>query len=216
MTETKSVARRAAPAEDDRPYALGADMGALPVEDDEPVARPGDERPAEEDEPELREAEAPTDPKAALPSVEERIPDAERGGPPAWAKVPKGMRFPRGTRPIFVRFRPEWTRAPHKGERQCILWELTDLDEHAAAQRAAGFPGRGLQEFAKGTIRAIDGEAVEWSGAEGAVANIDQFWRDIGPKGRSMIVGIYQQTHAMSPSERVDFFMNCIAARSVG
>jgi hypothetical protein len=138
------------------------------------------------------------------------------GGVPAWAKLPKGFKFPRGIRPIFVRFKAAWTRAPHKGDRSCILWELTDVEEYAAAQRATGQPWRSSHEFAKQMLRVIDGHPAEWGTAEEVDGGVDAFWREIGPKCRSMLVAIYAKTHAMEAAERVDFFMSCIEVRPAG
>ncbi len=168
--------------------------------------------PSEEVSPADREADA--DDKLPVEAFDPFRP--KPGGRPVWAKpLPKGFAFPRGVHPIFLRFRAEWTTAPEKGERHCVVWELTDIEELAAAQRAMGQPGRSAQELAKQTIRIVDGHQADWSGNDDP-GSIDNFWREIGPKCRQMLVVVYSRTHVMSEAERVDFLLNCIAARALG
>lgn len=138
------------------------------------------------------------------------------GGRPAWCPIPKGFKPPQGVRVMFVSFAAETTVAPHKGDRSCLLWELSDIEELDAAKRSAGQPGRGPYEFAKQMIRVIDGSIVDWSGDGSSPGSIDRFWREIGPKGRSMLALIYGRTHAMDAKERVDFFTKRFVVRPAG
>jgi hypothetical protein len=140
------------------------------------------------------------------------IPDARPGGAPGWVKVPQGMRFPRGRQVAFIKLLPQWTDAPHKGERQCIVWGLTDIDEKMAMSRAMGDPNRVVSELTKQMIRSVDGAVVDWSGV-GGPGSIDQWWRDIGGKCRQILIRIYTQMNVLPDEDRKHFFENCIELR---
>lgn len=155
--------------------------------------------------------EAPAKPAKAFAP----IPDARAGGAPPWARLPAGMKFPRGRQVAFIKFKPEWTDAPQNGERQCIVWGLTDIDEKLAFGRAMGDPNRAMGELTKQMIRAIDGVQVDWSGG-GGPGSIDAWWREIGGKCRQMLSRIYTQMNVLPPEEQKDFFENCIELRTTG
>lgn len=136
---------------------------------------------------------------------------------PAWAKVPKGMKFPKGIEVVFMRIRADLTMYPSKGDRQVILWPLTDGDEKLAIGRSMANAARAGQEMAKQMIRAVDGVPVNWTGDPSAPgADPDRFWHEIGPKGRNLLQRIFTQLHAMNEDELVDFFEQCIAVVSTG
>jgi len=143
------------------------------------------------------------------------LPDARSGGAPKWATVPPNLKFPRGRQVAFIRFKAEWTDAPHRGDRQCIVWGLTDIDEKVALGRAIGDPNRAANELAKQMIRSVDGHVVDWSGDPGP-GNIDQWWREVGGKCRQMLIRIYTQLHVLSEDDRRTFFESCIELRTTG
>jgi hypothetical protein len=143
------------------------------------------------------------------------LPDARPGGAPGWVKIPEGFTFPRGRQVAFLRFRGTWTDTPDKGERQCILWALTDADEKMALSRAQGDVNRAANELAKQMVRALDGHVADWSGNPG-VGNIDQWWNEIGGRCRGMLVRIFTQLHVLNTEERKDFFEHCIELRTAG
>lgn len=185
-----------------------------------------DEAVAPAAEPEQEQSEEPPDEEQEKkgPSAEQQrlnffaLPEKSSKAPP-WAKVPKHKDFkiPRGAQVLFLRFPPEMTAAPQKGERQCIVWTLSLGDTHAAVERARGLGSaeRGIESLTKQMVRAIDGQVADWSGAGGA-ADIDQFWRDIGPKCRTILQTIYTQLHVPTQAELAHFFVNCIAHVSTG
>ena len=143
------------------------------------------------------------------------IPDARPGGAPGWARLPAGMRFPRGRQVAFIKFKPEWTDAPQKGERQCIVWGLTDIDEKLAFGRAMGDSNRAMGELTKQMIRSIDGIPVDWSGG-GGPGSIDAWWREIGGKCRQILSRIYTQMNVLPPEDQKHFFEQCIELRTTG
>ena len=65
----------------------------------------------------------------------------------------------------------------------------------------------------KRTGSLADVHPVDLSGLEGP-GSVDHFWREIGPKGRQMVVVVYIRTHQMADSEMNDFFANCAAVRA--
>jgi hypothetical protein len=132
-------------------------------------------------------------------------------GAPDWAVIPPGFNPPKGVQLYFMRFRGAWTEKPNKGERQCILWSLSVGDEKNALSRARGDVLRTLDEMSKQTVRAIDGQLVDWTGTN-AEANLDVWWNEIGPRCRALLQRHYTQTHNLSSKEQDDFFENCIAA----
>jgi hypothetical protein len=94
---------------------------------------------ADETEPEAPAAAAVQE-EAASP----RLPASGGSDVPEWAIVPKDLRPPKGRQVIFLRIPAKLTDTPLKGERQCIVWTLSDGDEKLAAERC-GFDrlGRG-------------------------------------------------------------------------
>jgi hypothetical protein len=136
---------------------------------------------------------------------------------PGWAKIPQGMKFPKGIDVLILRLRPEWTMYPGKGERQVILWQLTDGDQKLAISRAMGDSNRLGIEMTKQMIRAADGMQINWTGDPSAPGiDIDRFWHEIGQKGRSLLHRITNQMCIMSEDEHADFFEHCIAAVRTG
>jgi hypothetical protein len=134
---------------------------------------------------------------------------------PDWAlPVPEGLRLPAGKQIIPVRFRADWTDKPGLGERQCLLWNLTDADEKLAAKRTRGEHTRSMDELAKAMIRGIDGQKADWTGMPGRL-NVDQFWDDIGGTCRGQIKALYYKRHSLKTEEMIDFLANCVAVVTV-
>jgi len=159
--------------------------------------------------------DAATEAKAKKDQTFAPLPEARAGGAPAWVEIPANFKFPRGRQVAFVRFRASWTDTPEKGERQAILWALTDADEKVALSRAMGDVNRAANELAKQMVRAVDGHVADWSGEPGP-ANIDRWWNEIGARCRGMLVRIFTQLHVLNEEERKDFFESCIALRTAG
>ncbi len=142
------------------------------------------------------------------------LPEPTSNEIPEWAKVPAGMKFPKGKQVIFMRFRPSMTDTPSKGERQAIIWSNSIGYQKLAYARADKDPNKMSEQLAKQTIRSVDGMRVDWSG-EMTSANIDVWWDEVGPKCRGIIDKLYMQLHYASREEAVDFFENCVAVRVV-
>lgn len=152
------------------------------------------------------EEQQPEPPRPALPaSSGEDVPE--------WALLPGNMKVPKGRQIVFLRFPPSLTGNPHRGERQCIVWTLNDGEEKLANDRTGGSAARAAAEFTKQMVRAVDGVVVDWSKSKGP-GSIDEFWREIGPKGRNMLMRIYTQLHLASDEETRDFFESCVAVRT--
>jgi len=132
---------------------------------------------------------------------------------PEWAKVPATLKMPVGRQVQFLRFKAEWTDTRAKGDRQCIVWNLTDADEKIALKRAKGDGSRALAELSKQTIRAIDGVKVDWT--RGDMSNVNKWWDEIGAGCRQLVQSIYHKNHNLSLEEQADFFANCVAVRTV-
>lgn len=149
--------------------------------------------------------EAPA-PRAALPA-------SSGDDIPEWALLPATLKVPKARQVVFLRFPPALTGNPLRGERQCIVWTLSDGEEKLANDRTGGSSARAAAEFTKQMIRAVDGVAVDWSKPKGP-GSLDEFWREVGPKGRNMLMRIYTQLHLASDEETRDFFENCVAVRT--
>jgi hypothetical protein len=133
---------------------------------------------------------------------------------PEWVKVPTGIKFPGGGRQVtYVQLRASWTDCPEKGERQCIMWNLTEADEKMALKRTRGEALRTLDELTKQMIRVVDGSKANWTGT--GPGSVDVFWNDIGAKCRQQLKNIYAKAHMFSAEDSIDFFTNCIAVRTV-
>jgi hypothetical protein len=153
------------------------------------------------------------DPEEAPPAPKPSLPATGGDDVPEWAVVPPTMKVPKGRQVIFLRFPPNLTDAPLKGERQCIVWSLSDGEEKIANDRTNGSSARAPAEFTKQMIRAVDGVQVDWSKAKGP-GSLDEFWREVGPKCRNMLMRIYTQLHLASEDETRDFFESCVAVRT--
>lgn len=153
------------------------------------------------------------DPEAVPPEPPPRLPLAAGDDVPDWAVVPGHLKVPKGRQVVFLRFAPGITAAPDKGERQCIVWSLSDGEEKIANDRTGGNSGRAPAEFTKQMIRAVDGISVDWGKAKGP-GSLDEFWREVGPKCRNLLMRVYTQLHLASDEETRDFFENCVAVRT--
>lgn len=131
---------------------------------------------------------------------------------PSWVKIPPGFKIPPGVQVFFVRIRKGVTRVPGKGDRVVVMWDLTPTDEIFAYKRSSGDTQRAVGELTKQMIRAFDGQKVDWT--RGAASNIETFWRDIGGRGRALLMNIYHRAHNLGADELVDFFLKCVAVRS--
>lgn len=146
-----------------------------------------------------------------LPVAEE---NADPNALPDWVEFPSAFRIPAGKTIAFMRFRAEWTDAPAKGDRWCALWPITDAEQKLAFKRARGDQLRLFSEFAKQTIRLIDGKAPDWTGNHPGAPTVDRFWADIGEKCRVEIQNYYAKTHSLSGAERDDFLKHCFVTRT--
>lgn len=160
---------------------------------------PGDVSEEDELEPDPTGAASPADPNAI----------------PEWVTLPEGIVLPKGRQLTFVRFRAAWTIRPEKGDRVCVLWPLTEADEKLALKRTRGEALRTIDELTKQIIRVIDGHKADWTGTRTA-GTVNMFWDEIGPKCRQQLKNIYAKTHTLDLAETTDFFINCVAVRTVG
>lgn len=148
-----------------------------------------------------------------------RIPKAEgaKRRAPVGFKIPKDLVFPRGIDVLFITLPAAITAYSNKGDRQLVLWPLTDADEKLAIGRSMSSTSRAASELAKQMIRAIDGERINWTGDPSQPgADLDRAWHEFGPKGRNMLQRIFNQTHAMTEEELVNFFEKCIVVVNMG
>jgi hypothetical protein len=166
---------------------------------------------AEEEKVEVGEVED-VDPEVAADAEDESpLDNAPAEAFPPWVKLPKGMQLPQGKQVFAVQFRAAWTDKPGKGDRQCLLWNLTEADEKFALKRCRGEVLRTLDELTKQMVRAVDGVEVNWLSVKP-----DEFWNDIGGKCRSQLKSIYTKRHSFQEGEAADFLSNCVAARTAG
>ena len=132
---------------------------------------------------------------------------------PSWFRVPEGFAPPAGRQLTFLLFRGAWTDSPGKGDRTCILWNLTEADEKLALKRTRGEAMRTLDELAKQCVRVVDGHAADWTGKQGP-GSVERWWREVGSKCRQQVKNHYVKTHTLDASETADFFTNCVAVRT--
>lgn len=159
--------------------------------------------------------EDPEEAPAAPPPVPTKLPETGGDDVPEWALVPQHLKVPRAKQVVFLKFPAALTDAPLKGDRQCIVWTLSDGEEKLAADRCEGKSNRAPAEYSKQMIRAVDGVIVDWSKTKGP-GSLDEFWREIGPKGRNILMRVYTQLHLASDDELRDFFEQCVAVRTAG
>lgn len=159
-------------------------------------------------------AEPAVDAEKAEP-VRAALPAASGDDVPDWVVIPKDLRIPKGRQVFFLRFPATMTDTPLKGERQAIVWTLTDGDERLANDRCEGRAARASTEYTKQMIRAVDGSVATFMRPSGP-GSVDEFWREIGGKGRNLLMQLYSRLHLASDEETQHFFENCIAVRTAG
>jgi len=149
------------------------------------------------------------------PSALQRKADnpVSESGAPAWAKVPSNLVIPPWKQIGYVRFKPSLTERPDLGERMCITWGLSVVDERLARQAARGESTRMYEELAKRMIRSVDGHKADWTGKNGE-GSVNRFWEEIGPKSRAFLINQYLQTHTPTVEETADFFLDCCTYRT--
>ena len=169
------------------------------------------------------QAAEPTEPTAGFDVEDlEDVDDPQHAGTteppsgiPSWVKVPPNLVFPDGWQVWFIQFRAEMTNVRRNGDRQAILWALSETDEKRAARRANGIAVRLVDECAKAMIRVIDGRVANWMKKTGP-DSVELFWDEIGGKCRHQLKNIYLQSHTMDAKENARFFDECVAVRTVG
>ena len=149
------MARRTGPAQ-----PAFVDPDETKPEGDAPVMLPLDND--EEETATQESAEEGRVPNVVASQDEPEFPAPLEQAAPAWAKVPADLKMPHGVVVAYFRFKANWTAASHKGDRQCIIWSLTDKDERLALTRCADSPMNAQNELSKQMIRAIDGVKVDW------------------------------------------------------
>jgi hypothetical protein len=173
----------------------------------------GATKPGEEDEPmplladEAQTAREGDDAVAETPAAPGTLPE--------WAReaIPADLTIPPGRTVVVMKFLPEWTDAVHKGERTCVMWNLSVGDEKLANQRGGDNYHNNLIEKAKQMIRAIDGRIVDYTG-KNPTANLDTWWNEIGLKCRALVTNHYYRAHSLTTTEKMDFLAHCCVART--
>lgn len=131
-------------------------------------------------------------------------------GVPSWAEVPDNLKIPPGRTVFYMRFRAKWTSTPHKGDRHCIMWTLSDNEENTVIERSKGHTQRFIKEAAKMMIRSVDGVKSNWTGT--GEGDVRVFWEEIGPKCRQQLQSLYMRTHTLAGADMMDFLGNCVSA----
>jgi len=137
-------------------------------------------------------------------------------GVPEWASIPPGFEIPPGKRCGWMLFRAEWTDAPAKGDRWCMMWPLSEAEEKIAYKRSNGEATKAIAELTKASLRIVDGVKADRTGTS-APGSVGVFWAEIGTKLRQMLQNYYLKTHTLSSEEQQDFFANCfVVTTAVG
>lgn len=177
-----------------------------------PAKRPPNARPqlSEEEQAAMEEMQG-----SAAKEVPFELPDESEEWP-EWVVVPTGLKVEPGTLVAALLFEADTCKNPAAGDFHCLVWPLKDKEQALAYKRTNGVTERALSELAKGAVRGWNGTRVSWPGGTGQPGDVDVFWEGIGPKGRSMLVEWYLNTHAFTKEERVRFFGRCIATKRAG
>lgn len=135
---------------------------------------------------------------------------------PDWVDIPSDLVIPRGVQVGFLQFKASWTMYPEKGDRHCIVWSLTDLDERVAFARIKDNFGHSINELSKQMIRAFDGAKADWGSIQGQRGHVNDFLVDIGPKCRALLARWYTRTHQLDSAEVAYFLEHCALVRTMG
>jgi hypothetical protein len=140
----------------------------------------------------------------------------DENGMPDWATIPPNVKMPKpGVQVAFLRIPAKWTSDPARGDRWCMCSPLTETEEMLAYNRARGNSLRSVTELSKQTIRVVDGTKANWS-ADGKPGSVNQFFSQIGAKGRQMVRNYYVRTHTVQDDEIADFFAKHFVSMTVG
>ncbi len=116
------------------------------------------------------------------------------------AMIPKGIKFPQGIEAMFIKIPADFTCARHKGDRFLIIWGTSEADEALVLGRSMSDPNRATGQLAKQVVRAIDGHVADWSGLP-TPGSVDQLWREIGPKGRNLLIRMMAKVNTLEQEE---------------
>lgn len=133
---------------------------------------------------------------------------------PAWVRMPPDLVVPPWKTVGYMLFPPWLTKRPDLGDRTCITWGLSVVDERLARSAARSDSSRMYEEMAKRMIRSIDGARADWTGKRGGTGDVNKFWEEIGNKARMFLINQYLQTHNPTTEETARFFLECVAYRS--
>lgn len=95
---------------------------------------------------------------------------------------------------------PEEVRRPGVAT-SFTLYEISSKDEQLASARGMFNMVKATHEAAKAAVGKIDGKAVDNS--EGVV---DEWWEEIGPRARGLVVSAYEKAHGVTKKTEEDFF----------
>jgi len=90
------------------------------------------------------------------------------------------------------------------GIKSITIVELTAEEELLAAKRAHGDAMRLALELAKESLRYVDDQELN-TGDDSS----DRAWARLGPKGRTMVLTAYSQTHTPKGEDVADFLSTC-------
>lgn len=134
---------------------------------------------------------------------------------PDWVNLPGDLDIPKGAPVGFLKFKAAWTVSAFKGDRQCVVWPLTDLDERVAYARVRDNIANAANELSKQMLRAVDGHKINWGVKGGEPGNPHDFWREIGPGCRSLVIRYYNRMHVLDADEVAYFLEHCVAVRTM-
>lgn len=132
---------------------------------------------------------------------------------PTWIVLPPGFeqRVPVGKKLAYFRFFADWTDTPHLGDRQCVLWPLTEGEEKRAYERARTDNAQvAMMELSKACIRVVDGHWSDWTGDQSKPGSVQRFVDQIGRRCAREITNWYLRAHVLTGDQRELFFEECV------
>lgn len=136
---------------------------------------------------------------------QEIVDEGDDGGEAPF-QLPDGLHKPPGVVAALYTFPESLHGIAGRGDIRVVMWELTPREERVAIKRAKGSELDAAYTMVHQAVRAVDDEVVDW-GKEGAADNaIAKLMRDIGAKGRSLLMQAYLRQCSPSEEESESFF----------
>jgi hypothetical protein len=120
--------------------------------------------------------------------------------------LPAGLKPAKGTVVIEYTFWPALHGDEKRGDIKAVIWELSFREDKLAMKRGRGEMADSVYQLLRMSIRAVDGDPVDWTDGGKADVMLDRLLEDIGQKGRALLLEAYKRMSIPTEEESEAFF----------